>query len=741
LSQASEFKEFRFKPAERPLFREINQSPLILYPIKETVNQTRHKISLMIQAHLGCVQYPDSSEAAKVRRQLMVERKLVFERLNRLIRAVIDCKGYDRDSVGVRNALELARALAAGSWEGRATQLTQIPNIGPAGMRKLASKDIRTVLELADKTHDEIERLMSRQPPFGKNLQSHLEQFPRLAMDVVMVDKKIQPRSPDPVVIDVKATVRYLNHKGLPVWLQRVPALTFLAESNDGTLVYFWRGSMRKLDKQSGLELKFSVGLRDGRDCVTCYFSCEEIVGTIVSQTLEPKIPAAAFLAPPAQRNLVPVPRTKTSPRDYPNSDEIEDSDLLAAERALSQHANDTTEMEEEYPPVEDLLDLSPAESHEGGEEANLQFDASFDGEDEESSHTSMREPVQLPNGRWRCNHACSGGVPTRSGKPCTHRCCKEGIDKPRRRPLRRLKRNADEPVPGDATYAAAIGQSNVRQQQSGVAPSSRALGQTKRRKIQPMKSSTETSFATLSERPAISSKSGWEDLSDIDCIDLSFTDEEKDDTDALKNRTNDSDQLPEKERKAPQQTAHKHAHKELHGQSNWPKATLTPNETARPSEPPSSGARTHDYFDDDDFSLDEELSAPVTTAHIPTTTSFKSGASDEVLYQGICKRFSETSSAPMPDKTAVSEAMPGVAEKPVSSQQSSTLFVEQTPVKMATKQPDETLAMNESVTARAAVTHQFGSDRTLKQDNEPDWVAQFDPELVNMFRGYVTFV
>jgi ATP-dependent DNA helicase HFM1/MER3 len=283
LSQASEFKEFRFKPAERPIFREINQSPLIMYPVKEAVTQTRHKISLMIQAHLGCVQYPDSSEAAKVRRQLAMERKLVFERLNRLVRAVIDCKGHDRDSVGTKTALELARALAAESWEGRATQLTQVPNIGPVGMRKLASKDIRTVLQLADKDYDEIERLLSRQPPFGKNLQAVLEKFPRLDVEAAVVRHRLQPRSEEPVVIEVKATLRYLNRKGPPNWLNRVPALTFLAETSDGVLVYFWRGSMRKLDAQAGLELRFSVALRDVNDYLVCQFSCEEIVGTVVS--------------------------------------------------------------------------------------------------------------------------------------------------------------------------------------------------------------------------------------------------------------------------------------------------------------------------------------------------------------------------------------------------------------------------------------------------------------------------
>ncbi|KAL2158830.1 hypothetical protein VTH06DRAFT_4022 [Thermothelomyces fergusii] len=242
LSQASEFREFRFRPTERQLFREINQSPLILYPIKESVTQTRHKVSLIVQAHLGCVQYPDSGDAAKLRRQIMVERKLIFERLSRLVRAVIDCKGYDRDSAGTKTALELARALAAESWEGRATQLTQVPSIGPVGMRKLASKDIHTVLQLAAREHDEIERLMSRQPPFGKNLQIQLDKFPRLHVEATVVGHKVQRMAEEPVLIEVRATLRYLNPKGPPNWLGRWPALTFLAETHNEILL---RGNSR----------------------------------------------------------------------------------------------------------------------------------------------------------------------------------------------------------------------------------------------------------------------------------------------------------------------------------------------------------------------------------------------------------------------------------------------------------------------------------------------------------------
>jgi ATP-dependent DNA helicase HFM1/MER3 len=513
-----------------------------MYPIKEVVTETRHKVSLMIQAHLGCVQYPDSGEAAKSRRQLMVERKLVFERLNRLVRAIIDCKGHDRDAVGTRTALELARALAAESWEGRATQLTQVPNIGPVGMRKLASKDIRTVLQLADKEYDEIERLMSRQPPFGKSLQVHLDKFPRLGVDVAVVRHRVQPKSEEPVLIEVKATLRYLNRKGPPNWLNRAPALTFLAESGNGTLVYFWRGSMRKLDRQAGFELKFSVGLRNAKDRVVCHFSCEEIVGTIASTTLEHKLSPSLFPSRPVVVGPAPTfSESRASGHEYIDNGDIDDSDLiLAAEQALAHAAAEqittaTAKDVDDFPSVDELIEMDNME-----EQTADKFNNRLAGHDDEDEMdcaptANAHEPVRLPNGKWQCNHICSGGAPTKSGKPCSHRCCKEGLDKPRKRPPQKPKRKLEELGDGPVNAAGFRPTQARPQKQSNASTQITAATQVKRQKVQ----------ATLPWAPSTSSSSGpsgtaktrkndWKavdfDVAKLDCIDLSFTDDEDDD-------------------------------------------------------------------------------------------------------------------------------------------------------------------------------------------------------------------
>ncbi|KAH6843378.1 hypothetical protein B0I37DRAFT_346883 [Chaetomium sp. MPI-CAGE-AT-0009] len=749
LSQASEFKEFRFRPAERQLFREVNQSPLIMYPIKETVTLTWHKVSIVIQAQLGCVQYPDSSGAAKMRRQLMIERKLIFERLNRLIRAVIDCKGYDCDSVGAKTALELARALAAQSWEGRPTQLTQVPSIGPVGMRKLASKDIRTVLQLADKDYDELERLMSRQPPFGKSLQTHLDKFPRLDVAAVVVGHSLQPKSEDPVVIEVKATLRYLNRKGPPNWLNRMPALTFLAETGNGTLVYFWRGSIKKLDKQAGFELKFSVGLRHVNERVLCHFSCEEIVGTIVSTTLEHKLPASIFPLRQVATDNSFGQEEKKEGQEYIDNDSIDDSDLiLATEQAVAQSSTrQGAEAEaapelglDDYPSVEELVEMSC--SHTADNLDNYRADHD-DGEDVDATQMMTREPVRLPNGKWQCNHPCSGGALTRSGKPCSHRCCKDGLDKPRKRPLQRPKRNVEELTdnPVNTMPSQNWPTQGHPEQLQGVSQPSASIP-AKRQKIHTTPSLTQSTLAPK-PKPSFKPSKNWDtgelDALALECIDLSFTDDENDDifqslgAGAVTKygsgvRTSDAGG-----KQSPSQT----------------KAATPTHMDSRPAA--GTATRQDDYQDDDlddqDFSfINDNHPSNGNTMVSSAASAFKSGASDEVLYQGIRGQFADAaSSSSSHDKpSCMTAAAPEMAKFGGSSAFHS---VDDIPGMTSDPSPSSSTAAepvlsppNKTGDKTKSVGEDHGRGFT-KVNNEPDWVADFDPEFVDMFRGYVTFV
>ncbi|KAI0133699.1 hypothetical protein BJ170DRAFT_729047 [Xylariales sp. AK1849] len=432
LSKAIEFKDLRFKPLEKALFRRVNHS--VMYPLKETISDTWHKIYLMVQIHLGIIELPTDKDTGRLRRQIGVEKKLIFDRMNRLVRCIIDCKVHDGDGVGARVGLELARALAADSWEGQPTEIQQVPGLGPVAMRKLVSHGVRSVDDLAKQSFEDLERIMTKNPPYGKNILQCLDGFPRLRMAAALDDTLgIYTKTEGVITVTVKARLSYINAK-VPSWRGRVPAATFLVVTTDDRLAFFWRNNIKKIDHTNGLELKFLVALNGPKEKIVCYFSCEEIVGTQVTETLTPSVPCSAFEVKSTRRRLV----TSTPTQDLDIFDEfnndgvvddgdLADKDMLVAlgtskEAMLdSQQPNLASQSEEfdaDFPNIDDILDDQV-------------------GEDDQSD-SSPPGPIQMENGKWMCNHYCRGGGLTKNGKTCIHKCCHEGLDKPRRPPRKK---------------------------------------------------------------------------------------------------------------------------------------------------------------------------------------------------------------------------------------------------------------------------------------------------------------
>ncbi|KAI1410673.1 P-loop containing nucleoside triphosphate hydrolase protein [Hypoxylon sp. FL1857] len=415
LCEAMEFKDFRFKPEERGTFRELNKSPFILHPIKEALSQTWHKVFLMVQVHLGGVELPTEKGFGQIRRRIATEKVAIFDRLNRLVRCFVDCRAFDGDGLGTKAGLELARGLAANSWENKPSQLSQIPGFGPVTVRKWVSHGVHTVLGLADREFDEIERISSRNPPYGMNLLKTLADFPRLDMKTQLVTATArQPQSEEIVTVTLQVNLRHCNMKSPPTWNKKVPAVTFVALTTDGNLAYFWRGNLRKIDKSTGLNLKFPVGLAASDQKISCYFSCEEIVGTQVVKVLEPDIPETAF----KRRRIQPIPHDLPPVRSL--NDDIDYGDILDEDMlniALTTTTpNDDIELLEQLDPLVSVGDDFPL----------------LDDVLPQEAYPPAFVPMKMDNGKWMCNHRCRNGGLTAAGKPCTHRCCHEGLDKPR---------------------------------------------------------------------------------------------------------------------------------------------------------------------------------------------------------------------------------------------------------------------------------------------------------------------
>ncbi|KAI1757919.1 hypothetical protein F4782DRAFT_544295 [Xylaria castorea] len=424
ICKAVEFKDFRFKPSERAVFRELNKSPLILHPIRETLTLTWHKIFMIVQICLSGVDLPTDKDTSFVRQDLFREKRMVFDRMKRLVRCVIDCKAFEGDGLGTKAALDLNRSIAAQAWENKPAQLFQIPGFGPVAVRKWISHGVHTVLEVAEKGVLDIERIASRNPPYGRDIQKKLENFPRLTLKADIVESKAPSfGSDDPVSVTIKARLGHRNTKSVPCWKDRIPVLTFVALNSDGSLAYFWRGNMKKLEKSNEMDIKFPVALTAPNQTIDCYFGCEEIVGTQVTKTLEPNIPASVFRNVRCQvtQRTISKPGPAGVEEDY---EEISDEAMLEA-----------LELPRPSNPVPSLK--SPGPSDNMDEDFPL-IDKLLIPEDA-SSAIGM---AKMDNGRYLCNHQCRNGGLTKLGKVCNHRCCREGISK--YRPPKPLNKSND---------------------------------------------------------------------------------------------------------------------------------------------------------------------------------------------------------------------------------------------------------------------------------------------------------
>jgi len=327
--------------------------------------------------------------------------------------------------VAIRHALELCRSLAAHVWDNTASQLRQIDGLGEVAVRKLASASIKTIDSLINTEPSKIELVLGKNPPFGLGLLKKLDGFPNLRVSVKEISREIKHGKGS--TIRFKAEVGFLNDVVPQFFNKRPVYVCFLAETSDGRLIEFRRMGTKHL--QNGEEILLSVDLVKPTHRLCCFVMCDEVAGTCkyaelnivgVPDTIYPLHQSSHSGA----RNGGLRSRCDMNQHD-PFGDEfgdggIEDKDLLSLEMDV-----DRVEV------VEDIDDLLAKEAKQQKRQAiTPSKQSNGDSEDEDTAVATFKEPTKLRNGRWTCQHDCND-----KGRKCKHKCCREGVVKPKRRP------------------------------------------------------------------------------------------------------------------------------------------------------------------------------------------------------------------------------------------------------------------------------------------------------------------
>ncbi|KAF2786722.1 ATP-dependent DNA helicase MER3 [Melanomma pulvis-pyrius CBS 109.77] len=438
IAQASEFEQIRFRAGEKNFYKNLNRSSAIRFAIPVNLASPAHKVSLMIQSVLGNANLTWDDEMQKHRSQYNMEITMIFKQASRLIRCIIDCQISLRDAVSINHALMLDRSLGARAWDDSPMQMKQIEDVGVVSIMKFISAGIRSIEDLECTEAHRIEAIMNRNPPFGMKILGRLKLFPKLRVSVHVQSSSIT-KTPDGVNVQVKVDVGFMNEKppqrfnGKPVYV------CVLAETSDGRMVHFARISGQKLDQ--GQDLIFPALLTGVDQFINCYAMCDEIAGTQREATIKPKIAPSMFSAPklpevitPLHRLQRPTPnmskrrtenndggRKRSGGSDEFDDDGIDDDELVQA--ALGEVVFDHIE---NYANPTDALTRK-----------NTNENASTKGKRglkpvERRSEDDDHEARQLDNGKWACNHKC------KDKNKCKHLCCRNGLENPPKKPMKR---------------------------------------------------------------------------------------------------------------------------------------------------------------------------------------------------------------------------------------------------------------------------------------------------------------
>ncbi|CUS11806.1 unnamed protein product [Tuber aestivum] len=414
LASAEEFREIRFRSGEKGLYKELNRSPGMRFPVKGDLWNSSHKVQLVIQFEVGMMEFPTDPGFQKYRTSLLQDKALIFQHCHRVIRCIIDCKIYSKDATTVKAALELGRSLKAKAWENSPSQLRQIEGFGPVAIKKLVNAGIRNLEMLARLESHKIETTLSRNPPFGANVLKVAQSVPLFRIFCSQISASGNGK--DNVKLTVKVELGFLNSRPPERFRGSLLFANLVVERSDGLLVDFRRLPVPKLE--GGKAVQFNVYLGTPEHSVLCHLVCEDIVGTIKTHELKPMVDTCLFL-----RKLIFSPPQKAHDDGTDSSqvrepagseEEYGDAEFIAAVEDLDfSHIRGLGESLTDQTRLNTAANARMLASNANGVRAN--------GVSEEAE---TQEPHQLPNGNWACKHKCG------DKSKCKHFCCREGLEK-----------------------------------------------------------------------------------------------------------------------------------------------------------------------------------------------------------------------------------------------------------------------------------------------------------------------
>ncbi|KAI5719270.1 hypothetical protein M8J76_007688 [Diaphorina citri] len=183
--RAQEFSDVKLRMNERGFLNYLNHNTggsVIKYPMKGKIKTGPMKVNVLLQASLGCLPIKDYFLTQEAKKILQIAQR-VATGLLRYLQA--------RKSNHYRcllNAYILARCTKIGLWDDSDYISRQIPGIGPVLSSHLVGAEKTTFQAILDTNPRELERIMSRHPPMGNQIQEFVQSLPRTSLTLSLMD-------------------------------------------------------------------------------------------------------------------------------------------------------------------------------------------------------------------------------------------------------------------------------------------------------------------------------------------------------------------------------------------------------------------------------------------------------------------------------------------------------------------------------------------------------------------------
>lgn len=276
LTKSIEFQDIHLKHNERRLYKSINSSTLMKFPIDDTILLDHDKVSILIQFELGGLEYPTYKGSGQVHSSFINDKLLVFKQSLRICRCLIDILVSKGDAISLVSCLYLSRCIQGKAWEDTPMELRQVQDIGPKYSKKLVENDIDRLIHAKRLQLLQIMKYLAVKAATGKKILKELSNIPFISLDISTSESR-------PNCIKAHIQVELIGSQPSFPWGNRFITLNIVTKTNDGILIGFRKILASRCSFE--FDLVFVPNLES--HSVECQVSADNIAGVIVSKMVK----------------------------------------------------------------------------------------------------------------------------------------------------------------------------------------------------------------------------------------------------------------------------------------------------------------------------------------------------------------------------------------------------------------------------------------------------------------------